>query len=103
MQAGFFNGAWRATPAGYTLTAGNWYQIVGTYDGTTIKLYVNNSLTQSTSYSGTPTSSGHGIRLMRRWDNADYFDCTVKDINIWNGVMSAAEVAKQHTAYNSLV
>ena len=40
LQAGFFNGAWRATPAGYTLTAGNWYQIVGTYDGTTIKLYI---------------------------------------------------------------
>ena len=41
LQNGFYNNAWQVTPS-YTLTANAWYYIVGTYDGATIKLYVNN-------------------------------------------------------------
>lgn len=73
LQAGFYNGTWRTTPVGYSLGTNNWWFVAGTYDGATIKLYVNGSLQNSTSYSGTPVSSGGGIRLMRRWDDADYW------------------------------
>lgn len=98
LQSGFFNGAWRATPSGYSLTANNWYQIVGTYDGSTIKLYVNNSLVQSTSYTGTPTSSTHGIRLMRRWDNADYWGGRLGIVQVYDGAFNATHVS---TNWNS--
>lgn len=98
LQSGFFDGAWRATPTGYTLTAGNWYQIVGTYDGSTIKLYVNNTLVEQTSYSGTPASSTHGIRLMRRWDNADFWGGKLGIVKIYDGDIGQAGVT---TSWNA--
>ena len=53
-SVGFFNGGWQVTD-GYSLTPNNWYFIVGTYDGSTINLYVNNTLVDSTNYVGSPT------------------------------------------------
>ena len=85
LQAAFFNGGWQATPSGYTLTSGNWYQIVGTYDGDTVKLYVNNTLINQTSYTGTPASSGSGIRLMERWDSSDYWGGKLAIVKIYDG------------------
>lgn len=97
-QAGFFNGGWRATPTGYTPVTNAWYQIVGTYDGTTIKLYVNNTLINQTAYTGTPTSSAAGIRLMNRWDSADYWGGRLSIVNIYDGDISAAGVT---TSWNA--
>ena len=93
LQAGFWNGTWRTTGTGITLTTNTWNQIVGTYDGATIKLYINNSMVSSTSYSGTPTSSGLGIRLMRRWDNADYWGGRLAIVKIYNGDIGASGVS----------
>lgn len=92
LQAGFFNGAWQTTPSGYSLTSGNWYQIVGTYDGTDIKLYINNTLLYTTSYSGTPISGGSGIRLMRRWDDTDYWGGKLGIVQVYDGAMNATQV-----------
>ena len=68
LQNGFFNGGWRNTPT-YSLTPNNWYFIVGSYDGSTVRLYVNNVLVESQSYVGLSQSGQQGIILMRRWDN----------------------------------
>ena len=56
--------------SGYTLPTSNaWYQIVGTYDGSNFKTYVNTTLQVTNAYSGTaPFSGGQGINLMKRWD-----------------------------------
>lgn len=87
LQVGFFNSAWETTASGYSLTAGNWYQLVGTYDGNTLKLYVNNTLVESQSYTGTPTSGGSGIRLMRRWDDSDYWGGKLGIVQIYEGAL----------------
>lgn len=98
LQAAFFDGGWRATPSGYTLTSGNWYQIVGTYDGSTVKLYVNNTLINQTSYTGTPTASGGGIRLMERWDSSDYWGGKLGIVKIYDGDIGQAGVT---TSWNA--
>jgi hypothetical protein len=90
-SSGFFNGGWRVTD-GYSLTSGNWYYIVGTYDGATVKLYVNSTLVDSTSYVGTPTSSGAGIRLMERWDLADYWDGYLSIVNIYDEALNQSQI-----------
>jgi len=88
---GFYNDVWQVTD-GYSLTPGNWYYIVGTYDGTTVKLYVNNTLVDSTSYTGTPISSQGGIRLMRRWDNADCWGGKLATVDIYDKALSNLEI-----------
>lgn len=101
-QAGFFNGGWQVTPTGYTLPTTNaWYQIVGTYDGTTIKLYVNNTLINSTTYSGAIGSSNAGIRLMNRWDSADYWGGKLAIVRIYDEDIGAAGVTANWNAYKA--
>jgi hypothetical protein len=90
-SSGFFDGGWQVTD-GYSLTPNNWYFIVGTYDGSTINLYVNNTLVDSTNYVGSPTSSGSGIRLMERWDLADYWDGYLSIVNIYDKALNPSQI-----------
>ena len=92
LSSGFFDGGWR-TSGSHSLTANSWYHIVGTYDGLTNKLYVNNTLVQSSDYTGSPQSSNGGIRLMRRWDNADYWDGYLSTVDIYDKAMNPSQVA----------
>jgi hypothetical protein len=100
-QAGFYNGGWQTTPTGYTPTSNAWYQIVGTYDGTTIKLYVNDALINQTAYTFAPTSSGAGIRLMNRWDSADYWGGRLGIVRIYDAALTAEQVTQNYNADRS--
>ena len=94
LASGFFNGGWYSTPNGYNLTGGAWYQIVGTWDGATNKLYVNNTLVQSTAASTlAPQAGGNGIRLMRRWDDPDYWAGRLAIVQVYDGAMGAGQIS----------
>jgi len=101
--AGWFNGGqWIYTGASYTLTPGAWYQIVGTYDGTVPKLYVNNTLVATgTTSGGSAFSSGQGIRLMSRWDNPDYWGGRLGIVKIWDGALGDAGVSAEWNAHRA--
>jgi hypothetical protein len=94
LQTGFYNPPWYNTPAGYQLTPGNWYQIVGTYDGATIKLYVNNTVVTSYAVVGNPTAGFEGIRLMQCWDDPNgLWGGKLAIVKIYNGDMGAGWIA----------
>jgi hypothetical protein len=97
LQVGFFNNSWNITTP-ITLPATGWYHLVGTYDGSNVKLYVNNVLTQTYATSGTPTSGASGIRFMRRWDNPDYWGGSLAVIRIYNGAIGASDVSTNYNA-----
>ena len=104
IQAGFFDGGWRNT-TGFAPVVGTWYQIVGTYDGTTIRQYVNGAANGGTlTYSGTPTSGGE-IRMMRRWDDivstGNLFNGNLAIARIYNRALTAAEVLQNYNAQKS--
>ena len=92
LSAGFYNG-WHTTPSYGALTVGNWYHIVGSYDGNTVKLYVNGTLaTQAVQSNATVLHSGGGINLMRRWDNPDFWGGGLAVVRIYDGALSDAGV-----------
>jgi hypothetical protein len=98
LQAGFFNGSWQ-TQTPQTLTPGNWYQIVGTCDGTTVSLYINGTLVASSPWSGDPpASSGAGTFLMHRWDSADCWGGRLGIVRIYDADIGAAGVAQNWNA-----
>jgi hypothetical protein len=92
--AGFFDGGWRVTST-YTFTPNNWYYIVGTYDGTSLSLYVNNTLVDSANYSPGAISSNGGIRLMRRWDLPDYWDGYLATVEIYDRSLSQTQISSK--------
>jgi len=100
LQAGFFDGSFKVTP-GYAMTVGNWYHIVGTYDGAAAKLFINNTMVYNTSAVGTPTSSTGGIRLMRRWDNADYWYGRLGVVRIYNTALGNVQIDQNYQAVRS--
>jgi len=100
LQNGFWDGTWHATPA-YSLTTNAWSHIVGTYDGATIKLYVNNTQVGSLSYTGTSTSSQSGIVLMRRWDLGDYWGGYLSVVRIYNSALTTAQINQNFQAQRS--
>lgn len=97
LQAGYYSG-WNVTPAQSPLTSGNWYHIIGTYDGTNIKLYINGSINQTTASATTPTRNTAGHRIMRRWDNSDYWGGNLAVLRLYNRALSSTEVSQNYSA-----
>lgn len=100
---GFFDGAWRNTN-GFAPSLNTWYHVVGTYDGTTVKQYVNNALDTSLTYSGTPQSGGE-VRIGRRWDDtvssANLFPGKISVIRIYNRALTVNEISQNFSATRS--
>lgn len=101
LVAGFFNGSWRNT-TGHQPPINTWFQIVGSYDGTTVKQYHNGIVTSSLSYSGTSTSGG-SVRIGARWDDLtlntnNYFSGSIAVVRIYNRTLSDVEVLRNYNA-----
>lgn len=104
IAVGFFDGAWRSTN-GFAPALNTWYHCVGTYDGTTIKQYVNGVLSTQLSYAGTPQSGGE-VRIARRWDSTDndsinFFPGDVGLVRIYSDVLTAEQVLSNYNQYSS--
>ena len=100
VQTGFFNGGWASTLIGTTLTSGNWYHIVGTWDGTTVTLYLNGNLAASdNTWIGNPAArGGQGIRLMSRWDVSHLWGGNLAIVRIYDNDITAAGVVQNFNA-----
>ena len=98
LQAWYYSAGFQATPA-YTLTPGNWYQIVGTFDGTTLNLYVNSVLVQTANHPpGAAANPAIGYGLMTRWDPGGLWGGRLAILNVYNNDIGGAGVT---TSWNA--
>ena len=95
LRGGYFNGGFQMSPV-INITANNWYHIVLTCDvNQVVKIYVNNTLISTTQTSGAqPTSSNGGIHLMRRWDNAEFWDGYLAKVDIYNKDLNQSQITE---------
>jgi hypothetical protein len=101
LVAGFFNGAWRNT-TGHQPPLNTWFQIVGSYDGNTIRQYHNGILTSSLNYTGISRSGG-SVRIAARWDDltqttSNYFSGSVGVVKIYNRTLTDTQVLQNYNA-----
>ena len=81
-----------------TITPGNWYYAVATFDGTTRSIYVNGSLV------GSDTPTGHNVTTSSNLtigvtNNTGYFDGSIGDVQIFNRALSSTEVFKNYSSF----
>lgn len=88
---GFYNSGWSAVSA--TISASTWTHCIGTYDGTTLKLFVNGSLVNSTSVTATPGTDGSGFRVGRRWDSGVYYSGLIDEVRFYNFALGTSDIA----------
>lgn len=86
------------------ITNGQWHHIVGSWDGSTKRIYVDGILKGSKSKSGalTTTSQGAAIGAFGGTSSGYYFGGEIASVRIYNKGLSASEVAKNFNAQRSI-
>lgn len=101
LTVGFFDGSWRNV-TGFAPSLNTWYHVIGTYNGSSIKMYRDGAEIDSTNYTGTPQSGG-ALRIARRWDSTNndsinFFPGDIEFVRVYNRALSATEVTKNYNA-----
>jgi Concanavalin A-like lectin/glucanases superfamily/Chitobiase/beta-hexosaminidase C-terminal domain/Glucodextranase, domain B/Bacterial Ig-like domain len=82
------------------LLPNTWYHIVGTYDGSNIKIYINGQLQNSVPASGTISTNTLNLEI-GRWRDAyrEYFNGLIDEVAIYKRALSATEIQEQYRTY----
>jgi hypothetical protein len=78
----------------WTPVVNQWYHIAGTYDGETLKLYVDKDLVQSFEYHGNINSTNQGVVIGARHSDGGwgYLRGLLDDVRIWNVALSEGQL-----------
>lgn len=83
-------------------SAGTWYHIAGTYNGSVMKVYVNGTLENSKAQAGSIQTSGYklffGTRANSSVPTNMYFNGTIDEVRIYPVVLSGAEILQHFNA-----
>lgn len=81
------------------LSTGVWHMVVGTWDGSTINLYVDGSAVATGSYSATPSIVGNTCYIGASATPNHYFSGNMAEVAIFNSALTANQVWTQYTSY----
>jgi hypothetical protein len=80
------------TSAADTVSAGDVHHLVGTYDGASMKIYVDGSQVASTPQTGTMTHDDNTLYIGRNDYSNTYFDGIIDEPAIYSGALSAGTI-----------
>ncbi|MEN3314727.1 MAG: hypothetical protein V7605_961 [Acidimicrobiaceae bacterium] len=87
----------RVQAAAGAVVAGQTYHVVGTFDGTTQRLFVNGAQVATATFSGAMSVNANRV-VLGSWDTAsEFLNGTIDDAAVYNKVLTATQVA---THYN---
>jgi PGF-pre-PGF domain-containing protein len=84
---------------GNNIIAKNWYNIVGTYDGSTWRIYINGIEKNSSVDSTAPIHTSLGVSIGASNINgamSRFFNGIIDEVRIYNRTLSAQEIASQY-------
>ena len=107
LKAAYYNnsdGGWHYT-SGFIPTPNTWYQVVGTYDGATLKQYQNGAIQSQTSVAAASVGNGGELRIAGRWDSlastVDYFPGDIAIVKVYSGAQDATAVTSSWNTYKA--
>ena len=71
---------------------GSWHHIIGTYDTTSCKIYIDGKLNTSASCTGTPVYDSHALIFGGDGVSTNFFAGQIDDVKIFNYVLTAAQI-----------
>jgi hypothetical protein len=83
-----------------TLVAGTWYHVYMTYDGATLKIYVNDYLDGSTSATGTICTSTLGLTIGRGDAYTSYFNGIIDEVRIYDHAKQSFDKEISYWTFN---
>lgn len=93
-----------AVVATATLAQGQWTHILATYDGATMRLYVNGTLLASSAYSAAITSANTPLTIGGYYSSGYTFLGSIDEVAVWSVALTATEVetlyARQSAKYS---
>lgn len=78
---------------------GNWYYLVGTYDGATVKLYINGILAKSTPATGMLSDYGKDVHIGRFSNINSFLPGLIDEVRIYNRALSDTEILEHYRNY----
>ena len=105
LEGGFYTGSdWR-TAIGGTLALNVWHHIACTWDGTTLRLYADNSQVGTSSPASGPVAGINGLYIGRRHDVAGspFFPGRNAEVAIYSAALAAGRITAHHNAMISAV
>jgi WD40 repeat protein/fibronectin type 3 domain-containing protein len=90
-------GSDRGANGSQSLPANTWSHLAASYDGTTLRLYVNGSLAGSQAVTGTLAATASPLRIGGNAVWGEYFAGLIDEVRIYNRVLSAAEIQADST------
>ena len=95
----YFAGGVRVDSATF-INANTWYNVVGTYNGTTSSIYINGVLDLSTNNTVSANASGSNF-IVGSYGAARNFTGKISNILAYNRALSAAEIQQNYNALKS--
>jgi hypothetical protein len=80
--------------AGGNVLANNWYQIAGTFDGSTVSLYLNGNQVATTPWAGTLPNVQIPIKIGYEPYNVRYFKGNITNVQVYSTALSSAQVSQ---------
>ena len=74
------------------LPVNQWTHVAGTYDGTTLRLYVNGTQVSSQAKTGALQVNGLPLRIGGNTYGSEFFRGLIDNLRIYNRALSAAEI-----------
>lgn len=96
-----YTSSWQNAYSGdNSLESGKWYHVVGTYDGSSIKIYLNGELAGSTSVTGSINNPASPTVWMGRNipTNTIYFDGVIDSTRLYSDTLSSSEILSNYNA-----
>ncbi|MFB6208338.1 MAG: LamG-like jellyroll fold domain-containing protein [Candidatus Nanohaloarchaea archaeon] len=88
-----YDGDWSTASASSALQTGRWYHLAGTFDGSTVRIYVNGQLNGTASATGIADASGWDVGIGENLDaTGRHFDGRIDQVRIYERQLSQDEI-----------